>query len=297
MKCLIYFFFFLLSSPLSYGVGQKTTKAMTGRQRKLHEILFPNKTKPYDYNDEQSSFFKRSSSLPSSSSSEVANRMLLPDLSNPPDGVSDALCEVCRGLTYCSALNGLLIQEVYYPSSNSEFGTCTIIDSLGERMYNEIFGIGRTFRDTPQCRLIVMQYLCLFWGTENDMYRNLCFWKEETQDPDPTKHKVTGRPPCRSFCVQVNTLLALPFSILVRSLKSVQIKKISLTSVMGLFAHQLVMSAPQVTKPLSFPFANSAAIQTRLLAEKWSPPISPVMCLLSQIHMVLPLEWRSLSFM
>jgi hypothetical protein len=172
----------------------------TGRQRKLHEILFPNKTKVYRDEEESSPL---TSFLRPSSSSKIVNRMLLPDLSNPPDGVDNALCEVCRGLTYCSALNGLLIQEVYYPASNSEFGTCSIIDSLGERMYNEIFGIGRTFRDTPQCRLIVMQYLCLFWGTENDMYTNLCFWKEETGDPDPTKHKVTGRPPCRSFCVQV----------------------------------------------------------------------------------------------
>lgn len=138
---------------------------------------------------------------------EGERRSLLPDINNPPDGVDSAICVICRGLEYCPALNGLLIQEVYYPESNAKLGTCHIIDQLGERMYNEIFGIGRTFRDTPQCRTIVMQYLCLFWGTENDMYTNLCFWKEDTSNPDPTLHEATGRPPCRSFCVQVFLLL------------------------------------------------------------------------------------------
>lgn len=160
------------------------------RNHYYHALLFPNKTK---------SFTPHTHNL----GAVPHQRSLLPDIKNPPPGVDEALCEKCRGLKYCTALNGFLIQEVYYPSSNSQLGTCSIIDDLGERISNEIFGIGRTFRDTPQCRTIVMQYLCLFWGTENDMYRNLCFWKEQTSDPDPTKHESTGRPPCRSFCVQV----------------------------------------------------------------------------------------------
>jgi hypothetical protein len=124
-------------------------------------------------------------------------------LDSIPEGVDAALCVICAGLTYCSALNGLLVQEVYYPAPNAKLGTCNIIDTLGERMNNEIFGIGKTFRDSPQCRDIVMQYLCLFWGSENDMYVNLCYYKEDVSSPDPDLHQVAPRPPCRSFCVQV----------------------------------------------------------------------------------------------
>mmetsp|Transcript_6088 Transcript_6088/g.9189 ORF Transcript_6088/g.9189 Transcript_6088/m.9189 type:complete len:258 (-) Transcript_6088:156-929(-) len=132
----------------------------------------------------------------------------LPDRNNPPEGVDDALCVICHGLSHCDILNGLLIQEVYYPEQNADLGTCSIIESLGARMANEIFGIGRTFRDTPQCRDIVMQYLCLFWGSQNDQYTNLCYWKEDVSKPNPEEHKIAPRPPCRSFCVQIAEVCA-----------------------------------------------------------------------------------------
>jgi hypothetical protein len=171
----------LLSSS-GFGVDSSSENLQANRYR---DLLFPN----------------RSNLTPTRLGG--GSRKLLPDINSPPSGVDDAICAICRGLEYCTILNGFLIQEVYYPASNSQLGTCSIIDDLGKRMYNEIFGTSRTFRDTPQCRTMVMEYLCLFWGTQNDMYVNLCFWKEETQNPDPTKHKATRRPPCRSFCVQV----------------------------------------------------------------------------------------------
>ena len=137
-------------------------------------------------------------------------RALTPDPNNPPEGVDTAVCVICHGLSYCDVLNGLLVQEVYYPKQD-DLGTCSIIEALGIRMDQEIFGIGRTFRDSPQCRDIVMQYLCLFWGSQNDMYTNLCFWKEDVSSPDPQLHKISPRPPCRSFCVQVySSLYGIP---------------------------------------------------------------------------------------
>ena len=82
----------------------------------------------------------------------------------------------------CSILDQLMIMEVYLPNNPSEKGTCNVIDALGTffiiiiitniititivlgaRVYDEIFGNGKTFRDTTQCKDIVMQYLCLFW--------------------------------------------------------------------------------------------------------------------------------------
>ncbi len=61
-------------------------------------------------------------------------------------------CIKCSGLTTCSILNGFTVQEVYYPNNLDLRGTCTIIESLGNQMTSQIFGTGRSFRDTPQCR-------------------------------------------------------------------------------------------------------------------------------------------------
>jgi hypothetical protein len=46
-----------------------------------------------------------------------------------------------------------------------------------------------------------MQYLCLFWATENPMYSNYCVYKETVLSNGQLS--VAQRPPCKSFCVQV----------------------------------------------------------------------------------------------
>lgn len=46
-----------------------------------------------------------------------------------------------------------------------------------------------------------MQYLCLFYGSNNAMYTNNC--KDDLSSPDPNGYLFVPRPPCRSFCVQV----------------------------------------------------------------------------------------------
>ena len=117
-------------------------------------------------------------------------------------------CTVCQGLTTCTALNGYQIQETYYPNNLNYLQTCKVIDDLGARLEPLIFGDGRTFRDTTQCRDIVMQYLCLFYGSDNTMYVNECVNQEDVKDPNPANHKVAPRPPCKSFCVQTAQLCA-----------------------------------------------------------------------------------------
>lgn len=121
-------------------------------------------------------------------------------------------CVICRGLQTCTILNGYQVEEVYYPNRLTLLETCKVIDSFGLRISNLIFGPSSTFRDTPQCREIVMQYLCLFYGSENDMYTNYCLYQEDVSDPNPSFHKVAPRPPCRSFCVQVCILSLFSFS-------------------------------------------------------------------------------------
>ena len=117
-------------------------------------------------------------------------------------------CVICRDMDWCSALNGFQIQEVYLPFNLNDLGTCKVLDALGEKVALEVFGNGRTFRDTPQCKDIVMQYLCLFYGSDNDMYTNECLNQEDVRDSNPVNHKVAPRPPCRSFCVQVAEVCA-----------------------------------------------------------------------------------------
>ncbi len=54
-----------------------------------------------------------------------------------------------------SIATNYISQEVYFPNGGGAAGTggtCKVLDDLAVRIDNEIFGNGRTFRDTPQCR-------------------------------------------------------------------------------------------------------------------------------------------------
>jgi hypothetical protein len=52
---------------------------------------------------------------------------------------------------------------------------------------------------------MVMQYLCLFWGSNNDMYTNYCVFQETVTT---TIKVLAPRPPCKSFCVQIAEVCA-----------------------------------------------------------------------------------------
>lgn len=127
--------------------------------------------------------------------------------------VSDnVVCVACKNLDHCRILNGFMVQEVYYPDNPEFLGTCRVIEALATRLNGEIFGVGRTFRDTAQCRSIVMQYLCLFWGSNNTMYNNGCNALDEVNRPLKNKQIHTQTPPCRSFCVQIAEVCANDYS-------------------------------------------------------------------------------------
>jgi hypothetical protein len=170
----------------------------------LTDILFPDRDKFFD--------------KPGSESLRKLQVIKAPY--NATEGVP---CVVCKGLTKCSILNGFLLQEKYYPKNLNFKETCNVIDIFGARIEQLVFGQGATFRDTLQCRgtmqllicpvcfvsssfsscvAMVMQYLCLFYGTDNAMYTNYCVYQER---PDPVSQiqLYAQRPPCRSFCVQV----------------------------------------------------------------------------------------------
>jgi len=71
----------------------------------------------------------------------------------PPYVEEDVKCSFCaRDMKYCSILGGLMIQEKYLPKNTNVKETCVVIEALGKRMSDEVFGHGRSFRDTPHCR-------------------------------------------------------------------------------------------------------------------------------------------------
>jgi hypothetical protein len=122
--------------------------------------------------------------------------------------LASTVCVSCASLVHCEVLNGLLVEEKYDANNPSLQVTCKVLDTLADRIIPEIFGPTRTFRDTPSCRIFVLQYLCLFWGSDNRMYSNKCIHKEQTTAQLPSSHVLAPRPPCRSFCIQVAEVCA-----------------------------------------------------------------------------------------
>lgn len=169
------------------------SESLSERKRKLHQlknILFPDLIHKHNHKETNTS------------QSHIRSLLIR--------GIDyTAQCPKCNNLKYCSILNNYMVEEVYInrlfatAEEINEKGTCTVIEQLGRRSYHEIFGDGKPFRDEPQCRDMVMQYLCLFWGSNNNMYRNSCVFQEDTHSADPKDHKLAQRPPCRSFCTQI----------------------------------------------------------------------------------------------
>jgi len=173
------------------------------QQRKLmalEALLFPNISSIYEDED----FVALGGHLRRDDAHE--ERSLAVDSKCTNEGVS-IMCVTCRGMKYCSVLDGYMVEEVYLPDNPDALGTCKALDQLGLRVQQKVFGRGATFRNSYQCRDIVMQYLCLFWGSDNSQYQNGCASAncEDVSSSIPANHKLAPRPPCRSFCVVVAT--------------------------------------------------------------------------------------------
>lgn len=96
---------------------------------KLESYLFPNRTAYFD----------------------EGKRMLA--IAKPEyDARNPVACSRCKGLSVCHVLNTLRVEEVYLPRQPSSRETCAVIEAFGKRIQGEVFGHGRTFRDTEQCR-------------------------------------------------------------------------------------------------------------------------------------------------
>merc|ERR1719224_228626 len=98
-------------------------------------------------------------------------------------------------MSYChDALGGKLVEDQYYPTEKDKSGSC---DNLDERVGAlDVFGKSKTFRDNEECRDLVREYVCLWWGSENAQYENRC------------NNGGQAAKPCRDFCVQVGIVCA-----------------------------------------------------------------------------------------
>jgi hypothetical protein len=102
----------------------------------LMAYMFPNRTVHFDTRHFES----------------MSNGRQLAIAKTPYDPNKKVPCARCTGMKVCKILNQLMVEEVYYPKNAGRAETCSVIDSFGKRISNEIFGNGRAFRDTDQCR-------------------------------------------------------------------------------------------------------------------------------------------------
>jgi hypothetical protein len=125
---LVLLFAFVQLCSSNYELVLNTRSAYEEHREQLTDLLFPNQTmrSPKHYLRELA-IFKET-----------------PTGSEP--------CVTCSALTYCKALNEKIIEEKYYPNNLENAETCNVLEAVGKRLSKEIFGNGRTFRDTPQCR-------------------------------------------------------------------------------------------------------------------------------------------------
>lgn len=113
-----------------------------------------------------------------------------------PDKDKCPCCITCTDLEYCTVLGGFKIEDRYYPTESEIKGSCREFDDRAKRLSNNIFGQDKTFRDTDECKDLVREYLCLWWGSRNTQYDNRC------------SNGLSVYKPCRSFCVQVGMMCA-----------------------------------------------------------------------------------------
>ncbi len=81
---------------------------------------------------------------------------------DPYDPMKPVPCVLCRTLKYCEVVNTYMLQEVYYPKRIDLLESCKVLDSLGKRMSETVFGSQRTFRDTKECRSKIVRLLLMF---------------------------------------------------------------------------------------------------------------------------------------
>lgn len=100
----------------------------------------------------------------------------------------------CGAFSKAWGAGGVSMEDKYLPELKAS-GSCLNIEDRIARLELSIFGQGRTFRDSELCRKMALEYICIFWGSQNAMYDNRCIGIQQSVEP-PLQ-------PCRSMCVQL----------------------------------------------------------------------------------------------
>ena len=97
--------------------------------------------------------------------------------------------------------------------------SCRNLEERAERL--DVFGRTKTFRDTPECKIMVWDYTCLWWGSQNSVYTNNCADKKlRTIEGEIIEAALQ---PCLSYCTQVaNTCANRPEWIRLCALSGIQ---------------------------------------------------------------------------
>jgi hypothetical protein len=130
---LLYLFVLCVFIPTCLSSAEKSEEYQSpSTVEELKELLFPNRTQTLSMYE--SNKFQRKL--------QIAKKART---GNEP-------CTTCGELANCPILSGFMVQEVYYPKNTALRETCNVLNDLGGRISSTVFGAGRTFRDTPDCR-------------------------------------------------------------------------------------------------------------------------------------------------
>ena len=106
----------------------------------------------------------------------------------------------------CRMLGGRLLEDKYgrLKAGETKDDSCKNLEERAGRL--DVFGRTKTFRDTTECRTMVYDYTCLWWGSHNSVYSNNCEdYKAEQIDGSEVR---AAYQPCLSFCTQVANMCA-----------------------------------------------------------------------------------------
>ena len=116
-------------------------------------------------------------------------------------------CTNCVGLRLCKMLNDKLIEDKYGKLQTQGKDADNSCRNFEQRAMNlDVFGPGKTFRDSHECRVAVYDYTCLWWGSQNEAYKNNC--KDLQMVLTNGKKVQAALQPCLSFCTQVAMMCA-----------------------------------------------------------------------------------------
>ncbi len=112
-------------------------------------------------------------------------------------------CTNCDDQTMdkCRVLGGALVHDTYGLAKQENRGENSCVDLENRASRLDVFGPTKTFRDSEECRQMVYDYTCYWWGSDNQYYWNPC--KDQAKELIDGSIVKVKDPPCKSYCLEV----------------------------------------------------------------------------------------------